>query len=376
MTNSIDERSGDGRYKKSYWKTTGAAAFGTVLCAALAAIAPFSTISAALGLLAAAAGVTTLAGLLVIYRDYRDDRGRPDMYWLYVNASRSGGAGSSTRVRSFPRFFFGNRPRPGDLVRVRDAKEILAKLDEHARTNKLPFMPEMIDCCGRTFRVHRRIDKINDMIQRSGSRRVDDAVTLEAVRCDGRHHGDCQAECQIIWHDSWLRRVANDVSQASLTAGEEAIVKLRAVVEKAAVRRVGETNGASTYTCQITELYEASHPMSKWDVRQDLRPLLNGTVCLRAWLVAILTRLFNYVQSKRSGVEYPMLGPELDTPSTPTEKLDLQPGEAVQVKTKYEIRRTTYKNLNRGLWFGREPARFCQQRARVRARVKKIIDER
>lgn len=376
MTDSIAENSKVVRYKQSYWKTTGAAAFSTMLCVGLATIAPFPVISVAAGLLAGVAGVTTLAGLVVLYRDYRDDRGKPDLYWLWVNASRSGGVGSSKRVRNLPRFLFGNRPRPGDLVRVRDANEILATLDEHARTSKLPFMPEMIACCGRTFRVHRRIDKINDMIQRSGSRRVDDAVTLEAVRCDGSHHGGCQADCQIIWHDSWLRGVSSEASRESSPAGEEPITKLRAIVEKAAVRGIRETDGAATYMCQITELFEASHPMPRWDVRQDLRPLINGTVCLRAWLVAILTRLFNFVQDRRSGVEYPMLGPQLDTPSTPTEKLYLQPGEEVVIKKKDEIRRTTYKNLNRGLWFGREPAKFCQQRARVQARVETIIDER
>jgi hypothetical protein len=51
---------------------------------------------------------------------------------------------------------------------VRDAAEILATLDEHATLDGLPFMPEMLRFCGRSFRVHRRADKTCDTIELSG----------------------------------------------------------------------------------------------------------------------------------------------------------------------------------------------------------------
>ena len=55
---------------------------------------------------------------------------------------------------------------------------------------------------------------------------------------------------------------------------------------------------------------------------------------------------------------------------TPTEHLDLQPGELVRIKSKDEILATLDKNLlNRGMGFDEEMSRFCGQTARVKARV-------
>ena len=56
----------------------------------------------------------------------------------------------------------GNRPKTvngfalGDLVEIRSAEEILAGLDSRGEHDSLQFMPEMLQYCGRTF----RIDKI------------------------------------------------------------------------------------------------------------------------------------------------------------------------------------------------------------------------
>ena len=55
-----------------------------------------------------------------------------------------------------------NRPRRpplhlrvGEIVEVRSEAEILATLDERGELDGLPFMPEMLDFCGRRFRVHK-----------------------------------------------------------------------------------------------------------------------------------------------------------------------------------------------------------------------------
>ena len=45
---------------------------------------------------------------------------------------------------------------PGDVVKVLSEREILATLDENGTFEKMPFMPEMLDFCGRTFRVSRQ----------------------------------------------------------------------------------------------------------------------------------------------------------------------------------------------------------------------------
>jgi hypothetical protein len=46
-----------------------------------------------------------------------------------------------------------------ELVEVRSREEILATLDENGDLEGLPFMPEMLDFCGRQLHVYRRADK-------------------------------------------------------------------------------------------------------------------------------------------------------------------------------------------------------------------------
>ena len=41
--------------------------------------------------------------------------------------------------------------RAGDWVEVKSAKEILATLDDKGRLDHLPFMPEMLQFCGKRF---------------------------------------------------------------------------------------------------------------------------------------------------------------------------------------------------------------------------------
>src|SRR4051812_42564844 len=94
----------------------------------------------------------------------------------------------------------------GDLVEVRSAGEILATLDDSGALEALPFMPEMLPYIGRRFVVDKRADKICDTIAQTGSRRLNDAVLLGDLRCDGRAHAGCQAECRFFWKERWLRR--------------------------------------------------------------------------------------------------------------------------------------------------------------------------
>ena len=54
--------------------------------------------------------------------------------------------------------------RPGDIVEVKSAAEILATLDGDGAVDKMPFMPEMIRHAGRRYTVSRRVDKICDTV--------------------------------------------------------------------------------------------------------------------------------------------------------------------------------------------------------------------
>src|SRR2546430_13197826 len=87
--------------------------------------------------------------------------------------------------------------RVGDVVEVRSQAEILATLDENGELESLPFMPEMLQYCGKQLTVQKVAHKLCDTLTRSGIRRMDNAVHLGGVRCDGSAHGGCQAACLI-----------------------------------------------------------------------------------------------------------------------------------------------------------------------------------
>ena len=114
--------------------------------------------------------------------------------------------------------------RPGELVRVRPAAEIFATLDEDGALEGLPFMPEMVLYCDRTFPVAQRADKTcaGDGVVR----RMFNTVQLGNVRCDGAAHGGCQAACLMYWKEAWLERAADagDSASAELVAEEESFV--------------------------------------------------------------------------------------------------------------------------------------------------------
>ena len=102
------------------------------------------------------------------------------------------------------RFFVGQR------VLVRSADEILSTVDDNGTLDGLPFMPEMLNWCGKLFRVQRRVDKTG--VEGHPIRRfpANDVVVLDGPRCDGSSHGGCKHGCRIYWKQAWLRPVDSD----------------------------------------------------------------------------------------------------------------------------------------------------------------------
>lgn len=358
-------------HRMSYWKTTAIALAGTVVALStpfwlysatahrgLLAVGAFFWVSLLVVLVLVAAG-----GLVCLWRDAREISGKPDLFALFVN--RTPKVGLLPRVGL--RFLLGPALRPGDAVEVRSRGEIEATLDATGALDGLPFMAEMAECCGKSFRVHRRVDKINDMRNKTGLRRMHDTVTLTGVRCPGSHHGGCQAECQILWKDSWLRRLPARQAVAMNWGFENQ--------SGHSVENDESNDKTRTYVCQMTELWEASRPMSSFDLRQDLRPLLGGNVGIRGYLIAILTQIFNAVQRLRGGAGYPFIPESRIAGQTPVVKADLRAGEAVVLRSKNEIAQTLIGGKNRGLWFDPEMVRYCGQPAVVRKRVNRIIHE-
>ena len=60
--------------------------------------------------------------------------------------------------------------RVGERVRVKSRQDILATLDQDGLLDRLPFMPEMLQYCGREFTVFKRADKICDTMRSASMR--------------------------------------------------------------------------------------------------------------------------------------------------------------------------------------------------------------
>jgi hypothetical protein len=286
--------------------------------------------------------------------------------------------------------------RVGDLVEVRSEQEILATLDEQGAIDGMPFMPEMLAHCGKRFRVEKRADKTCNTITIMESRRLRETVHLDGLRCTGESHGGCQAQCYLFWKESWLKRVEENGASGNRVPPEEASLSRefrcdRSRLEDFTRRSDQPNNEAIHYRCQATDLLKASEPLPWWDIRQYARDLRSGNVGIMDLVRAALFRVFqktlritgynvqirayNRWQSLRKGSPYPYVYGTLD--KTPHERLDLAPGEWVQIKSHKEILATlSKKNQNRGLFFGEEMVRYCGNVCRVRARVERAIDER
>src|SRR5437867_2933228 len=98
--------------------------------------------------------------------------------------------------------------RAGDLVDVRSKEEILATLDHRGCLDGMPFMPEMLQYCGRRFRVGAVAHKTCETAQKTfKARRLQPTVHIAGLRCDGSAHDGCQADCNLFWRDAWLKAV-------------------------------------------------------------------------------------------------------------------------------------------------------------------------
>jgi glycosyltransferase involved in cell wall biosynthesis len=288
--------------------------------------------------------------------------------------------------------------KAGEWVEVRAREEILATLDDRGRLGNLPFMPEMLQYCGRRFRVFRRADKTCDNIEPWSIRRMTNAVLLEGVRCDGQGHGGCQARCMIFWKEAWLKRAPKDiVSPESLLTSANLPARGNGSCTVAHILNASSrTNpkGEALYSCQATELLTFTSYMRSWDPRQYIRDLRSGNLAtglgndsrlhralevvlgILRILRSVAFSLFNTVLEKRPGrPTYPFLGGSAK--NIPVEQLNLQPGELVQVKSKEEIIATLdERDRHRGLLFDGAMLTYCGGIYRVLGRVFRIVDEK
>jgi hypothetical protein len=277
--------------------------------------------------------------------------------------------------------------RVGEIVEVRSEAEIMATLDARAELESLPFMPEMLQFCGRRFRVDKLAVKLCDTIGSTGMYRMRNAVHLEGVRCDGQAHGGCQAGCLVYWKEAWLKRAAASGHDRVEQARETAAPLCTRAALTAATRRGSAASGDERFSCQATELLRAAPTrVPPWDIGQYVLDVRSGNASLLATIRALAIGLFNEYQDLsrrflprrlriRGGMRLPFLEGRLK--KTPDGTLALLPGELVRIKSKQEIVSTLdVNNSTRGLSFDPEMWWYCGREARVLRRVDQLIDER
>ena len=287
-----------------------------------------------------------------------------------------------------------SRFRKGDWVEVRSKEEILATLDSRGKTaDGMPFMPEMLQFCGRRMRVGAVAHKSCDMVGKVGSaRKLQQTVHLEGARCDGAAHGGCQAECYLYWKDQWLKPADSAEKQKTLSGKECTEAQLMESVIKTHASEGHELR----YACQATDVYHASRLLPWWDVRQYVFDVTTGNHSVRRVASVLFLAMIRWLQPRApfgfkallafndwahlriTGRPRPTLdGKVADGVSSPTGSIGLQEGEYVRVKPQREIELTiNSQGRNRGLSFdGEEMAPYCGKVLRVRRRVSRILEE-
>jgi hypothetical protein len=253
--------------------------------------------------------------------------------------------------------------RPGDSVEVKSPGEILQTLDGDGTLDRLPFMLEMVEFCGRTFRVSKRVVKTCYYGTSSGMRKfpAEDVVLLDGLRCSGGAHDGCQKACTIFWREAWLRKVDGPGTIPSIVDPESSR-QLRA--------RLKTTTGPKTYFCQASEILNATRELSRWErfgksfseVRAGNCGALEMARRISIWVFWRIRRVFLGAYAHGS------------QKSTPVESLNLRSGEWIEIKPLASITKTLdEKAHNRGLYFTPAMGGLCGEHYRVEYKPEKII---
>lgn len=251
---------------------------------------------------------------------------------------------------------------PGDFVEVKGPEEIIQTLDGNGTLSQLPFMPEMVEFCGRRFRVLKRVVKTcayqSDSTMRTFA--AGDVVTLDGVRCSGAEHDGCQKACAIFWREAWLRKVDNSAAVAGIDGASNG--RLRS--------RLKTSVGPNKYFCQASELFRATDYLARWariatcfhEVRVGNCTAFEMARRISIWTFWKARRLFFGVYAHGNNTR------------TPAESLNLRAGDLVEVKPMANIKETlSPTGHNRGLFFTPDMGALCGERQRVERRLEKII---
>lgn len=249
----------------------------------------------------------------------------------------------------------------GELVEVRSSREIADTLDADGKLDGVPFMPEMVQYCGKRVRVFRRAGKT--CVEGHGMRRMNATVLLEDLRCDGSSHDGCQRNCLFFWKEDWLKPVKRDAQSlptAPTTQGETSawLNQLR-------------TRQDDRYFCQSTELHAATSALSRWNVGELVEEVRHGELTILEFVQIIFrTVLHRLLGFKEVGS---LVG---DQEKNMKGSLGLQTGEWIDIKKSEEIQSTLDADRrNCGLEFVPSMSEFIGGRYQVDFPVQKIILE-
>lgn len=286
--------------------------------------------------------------------------------------------------------------RVGDWVEVRKEQDILRTLDARGTLEGIPFMPEMVQFCGRRFQIYKSAHKTCDSIS-CQSRRLLHTVHLE-TRCSGEAHGGCQAGCLLYWKEAWLRPVdsLNSTSIVRLAAPTDEEPQSPSYTRDS-LRADCVTVEAETirYRCQATQIREASRSLRWWDMRQYVKDLQSGNVALREmvkssmnaawiamakiglWPARLVRGCYEHLRFLWGGAPLPgRVGRIPQGARTPAASLNLVPGELVRVRPIEQIDSTLdYAGRNRGLYCDPEQVPYANRAFPVLRRVDRIISE-
>lgn len=254
--------------------------------------------------------------------------------------------------------------RSGDFVEVKTPKEILQTLDGDGALEQLPFMPEMVEFCGKRFRVAKRLVKTCSYTG-SGTNmrrfRTDDVVTLQDMRCSGADHDGCPKSCMIFWREAWLRKVDEAGPRKSLDFDEDGHSQLRARLK---------TGGPKTFFCQASELLNATGPLARWERLGICFSEVRAGNCT-AFQMVHRVGVWLYWKTRRMLFGAYARGPNQ---STPVASLNLKPGELIEVKSLGDVRKTLNTTAhNRGLFFSPDMRLSCGKQRKVFKKLDKII---
>lgn len=254
---------------------------------------------------------------------------------------------------------------------VRSPEEIRSTLDADGTLHGLPFMPEMLDMCGKPFRVERRAEKtcvdVAPPVYPNRRFADDDVVFLGGLRCDGEAHDGCKRGCKIFWKEAWLRPLESaDVSQPASDGGAEELL-----------RRLRTKSDPDHYFCQSTQLEEATEvfPGNKkvWRLRVAIREVRNGDRSAPAIVKLGTLWIWQKVLRRLHGDGW-LRGPHVRAPAA---SLGLEPGDPVRIKSRADLVATLdHHQSNRGMRICYEMTRCCGAQADVDRRLDRIISER